>query len=423
MRDTNDRRPTELQPPRDLLRVLPGAMLLLLLLLASPGARAAEGLTLEKALELARRQAPAVATIRAEVEEARARLRGAEVLLESNPVIEVESGPRWGPGGRSLDLGVGWMQDLELGRRGARVRSATSGFAGAQASAEVAIQEHLRETAVAFLQALHAERSLGLSIVSASLAEALVRITTEGRGTEAPNELDVHRARMDLARAQSDVHAARVLREQALASLRVLLGLPFDADLAVTGTLETGRREDLDVLLERAMRNPELVALEALGQAADAERRLAEMHRWPGLGLGVSFTSEADERFAHASLALTLPVFNHGQGPRAEAIARANRLRAELQARRRAVAIRVHSAFVVLGLCLDAVETFEDEILDALVGLPERTQRSYRAGELSLTDVLTLRREVLDTRRSHLDRQLEAAIAAVELEAASGGLR
>src|SRR5690606_11591362 len=196
-----------------------------------------------------------------------------------------------------------------------------------------------------------------------------------------------------------------------------------DAGLSVTGTLDTPRREALDVLLRRAMDHPELAELEALVQAADAEKKLAEVHRWPGLGIGIGYTREADEQFAQATLAFTLPVLNHGQGARAEAHARGHRLRAELQSLRRAIAVRVRSAFVVLGLCLEAVATFEDEVLDTLEGIQLRTQRAYRAGELSLTNVLTLRREVLETRQSHLDRQLEAALAAVELEAVSGGLR
>jgi hypothetical protein len=40
---------------------------------------------------------------------------------------------------------------------------------------------------------------------------------------------------------------------------------------------------------------------------------------------------------------------------------------------------------------------------------------SYRAGKMELGTLLVIRREVLDTRREHLDRLLAAALAAVDL--------
>lgn len=398
--------------------------LLLWALLSSLPVRADHPLTLERALALARSQAPIAASLEAEVDEARARLRGASVILDANPVLETQSGPRWSPDGTTLDVGVRVSQEFEWGgRRAARIRSAESGLRGAQASADDAMQDHLRRTAVAFLEALHAERSAALSRVGQTLGEELVRVTLRRRDAGEASELDVHRARMELARTQAELYAARITREEAVATLRVLIGLPLDAELRMTGELTPPPPEPLDQLMERAMAHPALAVLEARAEEADAERAVAEGSRWPGIGVGVGYVREADEQFAQASLALTLPVFNREQGRRGEAIVRGRRLRAELQARKRALAIQVQTAFVVHGLCLEAMAAFEEGLLDTFDGLQERTKRAYESGQLSLSDVLTLRREMLETRRRHLDRQLEAAISGVELAAISGGLR
>ena len=51
------------------------------------------------------------------------------------------------------------------------------------------------------------------------------------------------------------------------------------------------------------------------------------------------------------------------------------------------------------------------------------TRRSYDAGELSLPDYLLVRRETLGARIDYVERSLEAALAAIEVEARAGVLR
>ena len=49
-------------------------------------------------------------------------------------------------------------------------------------------------------------------------------------------------------------------------------------------------------------------------------------------------------------------------------------------------------------------------------------RRSYEAGEMALAELLLVRGETLDTRREYLERLLEAALAAVDVEASAGAL-
>ena len=70
-----------------------------------------------------------------------------------------------------------------------------------------------------------------------------------------------------------------------------------------------------------------------------------------------------------------------------------------------------------------AVAAFEQ---DALPGLDENevlVQRSFDVGQISLPELLLIRRELIDARLDYLDRQLEAAETAVTLDAAAGVLR
>ena len=74
--------------------------------------------------------------------------------------------------------------------------------------------------------------------------------------------------------------------------------------------------------------------------------------------------------------------------------------------------------FVPDGL-VEAIE------LDALALVDENeslAQRSYEAGQISLADLLLIRREALELRHVFLSRLLEATQAGIHLEASAGAL-
>lgn len=381
-------------------------------------------LTLDGALRLARQRAPAVLSAGARVEEARGRLTGAAVLLQNNPLVQTSLGHRTSERGDYFDADLALTQVFELGgQRGARVRAAEAGVDRTRAASDDVTRRLLRDVAVAFLRSLYVEQRLRLATHTETLAEEIVRISERRRTAGDAADLDVNIARTALARARSETRAAEAEREASLGDLRLLLGLGTDEPLAVAGDLADRRRYELQALMARAPERADLRALVAGEREADAERRLGEGLAWPDLGLGVRYEREEGANAILGTLTLTLPVFNHGQGLRAESAARARRVRLELDAGQRVVSVEVRTAFAVYGRRVAAVEEIEREALTALDETERRSQRAYESGQISLTDMLLLRREMLETRRSHLERLLEAAVAGVELEAAAGVLR
>jgi cobalt-zinc-cadmium efflux system outer membrane protein len=118
-----------------------------------------------------------------------------------------------------------------------------------------------------------------------------------------------------------------------------------------------------------------------------------------------------------------LPVFSKGQELQAVGLARAARLRTELDAARTRVQIEVRSAFEVYSRRIAAISVLES---DAIPGLDENetlTARSFEVGQLGLPELLLIRREILDTRSQYLDALLEAALARIDLDASAGVLR
>jgi len=383
-------------------------------------------LTLDQALARARERAPTMLSAKARIDEARGRLAGASVLLRDNPLIETAAGHRrlseGGSRESAADVEVGVSQTFELGgRRQARIAGAAAGVAREIAASDDALRRLLRDVAAAFVRVVHAEERLRLS-TTAERVTADIGHTAERRYHAGDiSILDVNVAQSASARAHSDVLAAEAAWESALGDLRVLLGMHFTEPLAVRGDLRDRRRYTLPDLLARTPQRPDLRALEAGIQEAQAEVRLGEGLRWPDLTVGFRYDRETPADVATlGTLSVTFPLFARGQEQRATGAARARRLCQELEAGRRVVDSEVQSAFAVYRHRVAAVEELERRALPVLDDNEALARRSYEAGRMSLAEFLLLRRETLETHVAYLDRLLEAALAGIELEARAG---
>ena len=97
-------------------------------------------------------------------------------------------------------------------------------------------------------------------------------------------------------------------------------------------------------------------------------------------------------------------------------------MRAEHEASVQAASSEVRTAWDVYRERRGAVAELARE-LPTLDDSDRLARRSYEAGELSLADMLQLQRETLEIRRAGVEHALDAALAAVELQAAAGVLR
>jgi cobalt-zinc-cadmium efflux system outer membrane protein len=386
---------------------------------------AAEELTLDQALALARERAPSVVAAQLAIQESLGRLTGASVLLRDNPVVDGAAGPRLrGDGGESLEARLGFSQAFELGgQRGARISAAEADVARAGAGADNTLRVALRDVSVAFYRALHATQSLEFAGRARAMTIDIVNIADRRLAAGDIARLDVSLAQAARSRANAAVLDAEARRDAALGAVRVLLGMGPDQPLAVRGVLSADGAPSLDALQEHALERPDLRALEAEILEAEADARLANAERWPDIGLGAEYERDDNDNIALGRLSVTLPVFSRGQGRRTESLARASRLRAELEAERRVTITELRTAYDVYRRRAAAA----DELTRTAMPLQDNNEalarRAYESGQLGLVDLLAVRREVLGTRQESLDRSLESALAAVDLEFMAGALK
>ncbi|HVQ14142.1 MAG TPA: TolC family protein, partial [Vicinamibacterales bacterium] len=279
----------------------------------------------------------------------------------------------------------------------------------------------LRQAATAYYRAVHASDRIRLLNTADELASNVYAAADRRYKAGDIAILDVNVARASLARVRAAREGAEAAKALAVGDLRQLLRL--DGDATVDGSLSAPMAADLGVALQAASNRPELRALTAAIQEADAELRLGSSFAKPQYGLGVSYSREEGDQIVLGGMTIALPLFSKGQEQRAAGSARASRLRSEFEAARARIDAEVHATFDAYNRRLSALRILE---ADAMAGLDENEQlttRSFEAGQLGLPDVLLIRRETLDTRFQYLDALLEAALARIDLDASAAMLR
>jgi cobalt-zinc-cadmium efflux system outer membrane protein len=377
-------------------------------------------MTLPDVLTRAREQAPEIVSARLAIEEAKGRLAGASVR-QTNPELGASLGSRNGPVERFTDYEIGFSQPLEPGaRRDARVAAANAGIERTTATLDETTRQVLRAAAAAFYRAVHANERIRLLTAAEELASR-VRQTAERRFQAGDIAiLDVNITRASLARVRSDRQSASAMAAAALGDLKALLRI--DGDLQVTGRL-TGVEAQPANLLEAGLSRPEIKEIEAAIREAEADVQLGRSFQKPEFGVGAQYARDEGDRVISGGLKITLPLFSSGQELRATGLARAARLRSDLDLMKTRIRVEIMAAEQAYALRREAVRVLEAEALPGVDENDTLASRSFEVGQIGLPELLLLRREILDTRFQYLDAQLEAALARVDLLSSAGVLR
>lgn len=381
-------------------------------------------LTLERVLASARAQAPDVLIADARITESRARLIGASVRFRENPMLDAAAGPRRSDRGTSTDLDIGFSHSFETGgQRSARILGAESAVASDTAAADDARRRALESAALAFFETAYAEQRAQLLVNVEEMASETLRIATRRYDAGDIAVLDVNLAKSALARARSSRLTAETERGLAAARLARLTGIPVSAAITTDVQLDTDRSADLARLRASVEDRPDLKALQARVEEAMATIRLGQGLRRPDLGLGIRAKREAGDTAIVAGFTVALPTFVNGQEERATGTAVAARLRLELDATRATAVGDLESLHAAYNTRREAAIAFEQEALPSALENELLAQRSFEEGELSLPDLLVVRRESLETRLEYLERLRDAAETAMMRDAAAGVLR
>lgn len=382
------------------------------------GQSPADSLTAERVVALARTRAPQVRVAESRVLEARGRLAGARALGQENPTIEgvastedrFERRTQWE---LSVPVGIGlaWA-----GR---------NGVAGAELQREQQLVADARRGAVgaalaAYYRVLHAERRIGLARERQSVAGELHRTAIERhRAGEVPR-LEVLVTETEELRAESELRTEEQGMARARIALAAALALDSGERLAVAGDLSDRLLLTRTLATSEPAERADVLAADRELRAARASKTLARSELLPGLAFRINYGHEAGEPIVQPGLAVTVPLFQHGQESRQVARARELRANVELERVRNNAAAEAEGLARIYEAATSAAEQLGSRALPRVEESETMVRESYRAGKLALPALLVVRRDLLDTRREYLDRLLDAALAGIDLAVARG---
>jgi cobalt-zinc-cadmium efflux system outer membrane protein len=388
---------------------------------AGTAIRQIEKLTLEQALEMADGLQPQLAEARAMVEAAEGRARQAGTFPNPEAILGAQQIPFSGdvPNEREYLAGVG--QTIPLGRRLSKSREAELLDREVRARGlEVKRRDIHRRVRNAFATALYQERACQAQAgIQQSTAQAVA--TTQAR-VEAGDALpeDLARVEMELARARAEWLRAESLREQALVTLASAMG---DAALQVkslAGSLEaTFEIPTLESLVATLSTQPESAQAEADVRARRARVDLAEAERIPDVKVEVLYHRlEASRQDTFdVGLSIPLPLFNRNQGRLREARAEVVAAEARSRLTQNELTARLRASYLQLTAALANGRTLKTEILSRAETVVNGAEARYAAGDISLAEILPVRRDWAAAQLSYLESLRDVMQAWAEVRA------
>jgi outer membrane protein TolC len=238
----------------------------------------------------------------------------------------------------------------------------------------------------------------------------------------AATAIQAHLASGDLLAIRAERHRLESVAREERQRLNALLGLPPLADLpllersmvASDSPGEVPAAEPLatpEALLDDALSlRPDLEALLAAYEAAEEEVRLACTRQFPEIAIGTGFT-------------IVPGVFTRFHRSAIEtALARRAALGGEVITRIHEVRREIHDTHANLGETRRALRFLEAELLPNAEQSLQLAARAFEAGEVTLLEILTLQRALVDARTRTTQARAELRRAHWRLLAASGGL-
>ena len=291
------------------------------------------------------------------------------------------------------------------------------------------------EVKVAFYDLILAEHRLKLAGRFVEINEQLLRVARDRFAAGDIPELEVNLARVEVARSKGRKAEAEREIEPSRLKLFSLMGLSTGPEIGIAGTLENkdfpARIEDLRALA--LARRPDLMALAAEKERADAEIHLAEAQGKPNVTAVLSLeredssldvgdiTAKDRDKLVGLKLSVPLPLYDRNQAGKKEAATRRRSAESRYLFVRRNVDREVESAFARLTSSEKALRIYGRDIFPQLEENLRLTQEAYRLAEVGILSVLEEQRKFLDANEGYLAALYQWNTALARLTAAVGG--
>ncbi len=236
---------------------------------------------------------------------------------------------------------------------------------------------------------------------------------------------DRRRLQREQRSAEAKLAASRADLERSRARLAALIGrdLSEGADKSVDGRLTPDAPPALPSLQARLAARPDLTALSARVDAAQADNAAAQRNL-PELSVGIGGKRVDDGVLRNngnqVMLAFTLPLFDRQQAADRRSAAQTMAARAELGLARQQAAGELAGLHRQLTQLIAAAERYRTEAVAPSAELVRIAETAYRAGESTVLELLDAYKGALDAETTALDLEWKAREVRIELDQLTG---
>jgi cobalt-zinc-cadmium efflux system outer membrane protein len=342
--------------------------------------------------------------------------KGQEITarLFPNPVLSVGTVGAVGQGQTLTRTGQVYPQIQQLfemaGKRGYRIESAAFGARSAEANFEDAIRQLTFTVKDAYYRVQLAQRRLALAEENRDRFSRILEVNTIRFKKGYIAEVDLIRIRLQVVDFQSQIIQAIQDTNQALAELRVLLGLSPTVDLLLTTELDYHPVEpDIVALRKLALETRPDIRMRRLIQSQRmADLRLAKAYRIPDITAGAGLALQGpqgpdNQRQLAFSVGVPLPLFNRNQGGIAQAEVSVQVADADLQ---KAVVQAENDVEIAYRNLLESrrlVETYRGGVLEDARLTLTIVEKAYERGGATIIDLLDAARTSRTIQQNYIE--------------------
>lgn len=388
-------------------------------------------LSLEQAYQRAEQQNPELQRALAQRAAAEGEAADARGLLWNNPELSLERTRHTIPqtGGTSeiqREWQAGVTQTIEIaGQQGHRRKATQQELEALAASIEEARLKLRGDVERQFVEVLSLQARVVTERRSLDTIEKTAQAITKRVAAGEDSRLDGNLAQVEAIRARNQIGLLQEQLMQARAELATTLQMPPGATLEALGTLEVPAPEyTLESLLAHAASRPLMRALDHREQAAASRLALERAARYPDVTVGIATSREgadaARERLVRLTLSVPLPLFRNNAGAIGRARTELTQAQIERQSTARDAASEIRALWLKLQSQMARVDALRNTALPALEENQRLSLKSLQAGEIGLTQLLLVNRQVLDGRRDLIDAETELRTTRIALHRAAG---
>jgi cobalt-zinc-cadmium efflux system outer membrane protein len=414
-------------PPasRPLRAVWRGTLLILGALLAAN--TAAQSLSLDEALRRAEEANPRLRAAQAEAAALEGQRDDARALLWNNPTLAGEIGRRSVPNeARQREYLVGISQAFEIaGQQGYRREEAEQSLAAYREEIGELRRQVRAEVSRRFLAVLALQTRIDTERAVLKLTEDSSAVVDKRFRAGEDTRLQANLAEVEADRARNEVRSLEEQLVQARATLATLLQLPPAELPAVRGELvATAPPYTLDQLLGMVDARPQF---RAFGHREEAARKRLALERasvYPdvtlGVGTGREGPAEARENLTLFTVSVPLPLFRRNATGIGRAASDLSRTQIEREVALRDARAQVTALWRTFESLRTRVARLRESVLPRLDENQKLSQRTLRAGEIGIAELLLVNRQLLDAQRDFYAAVTEYETTRVTLEEAAG---